>query len=134
MKVLPFQFSNEYFEQIEGFLMGGEAFSLFADVIINYIFDKAMEITSTKYKPSAFYRYVYDCFSAFNDKNSAIELEKISRIIHPNITFITKMQFNNKYLSFLNVLVDNNKPNLVSSTFCKPTLIGLDSMVQFCAS
>ena len=93
-----------------------------------------MEITSIKYKPSAFYRYVYDCFSAFNDKNSAIELEKISRIIHPNITFITKMQFNNKYLSFLNVLVDNNKPNLVSSTFCKPTLVGLHSMVQFCAS
>ena len=57
-----FLFNNKYFEQIDGVLMGGKASNLFADVIMNYIVDKAMEITSLQYKPFVFYRYIDDCF------------------------------------------------------------------------
>ena len=40
-----FLFNKEYFEQIDGVPMGGKASNLFANVIMNYIIDKAMEIT-----------------------------------------------------------------------------------------
>ena len=40
-----FLFDNKYFEQIEDIPMGGRASNFFADVIMNYIVDKATEIT-----------------------------------------------------------------------------------------
>ena len=85
-----FLFNNKYFEQIDGVLMGGKASNLFADVIMNYIVDKAMEITSLQYKPFVFYRYIDDCFSIFNEKKTVIEFEKILNSIHPNIAFTTE--------------------------------------------
>ena len=71
-----------------------------------------------------FYRYVDDCFSVFNDKKSVIEFEKILNSIHPNIVFTTELQYKNR-LSFLDVLVENSGPSLVTSTFRKPTHTGL---------
>ena len=91
---------------------------------MNYIADKAMEITPLQYRPFMFYRYVDDCFSVFNDKKSVIECEKILNSIHPNIAFTTDLQSKNR-LSFLDVVVDNNGPNLITSTFRKPTHTGL---------
>ena len=91
---------------------------------MNYIVDKAMEITPLQYRPSVFYRYVDDSFSLFNDKKSVIEFEKIINSIHPNFAFTTELQFKNR-LSFLDVLVDNSGPNPVTSTFRKPTHTGL---------
>ena len=119
-----FLFNNEYFEQIDGVPMGGKASNLFADVMMNYIIDKAMEITPLQYKPFVFCRYVDDCFSVFNDKKSVIEFEKILNSIHPNIAFTTELQSKNR-LSFLDVLVDNSGPSLVTSTFRKPIHTGL---------
>ena len=55
-KTGTFLFNNEYFEQIDGVPMEGKASNLFADVITNYIIDKAMEITPLQYKPFMFYR------------------------------------------------------------------------------
>ena len=115
-----FLFNNEYFEQIDGVPVGGKASILFAGVIMNYIIDKTMEITPLQYKPFVFYRYVDDCFSVFNDKKSVIEFEKILNSIHPNIAFITELQSKNR-LSFLDVLVDNSGPSIVTTTFRKPT-------------
>ena len=106
--------------------MGGKAFYLFADVIMNYIVVKAMEITPLQYKPFVFYRYVDDCFSVSNDKKSVIEFEKIINSIHPNTALTTELQFKNR-LSFLDVLEDNSGPNLVTSAFRKPTHTGLYS-------
>ena len=83
-----------------------------------------MEITPLRYRPFVFYRYVDDCFSVFNDKKSVIKFEKILNSMHPNIAFTTELQSKNR-LSFPDVLVDNNGPNLVTSTFCKPTHTGL---------
>ena len=104
--------------------MGGKASNLFADAIMNSIIDKAIEITPLQYRLFAFYRYVDDCFSVFNDKKSVIKFEKILNVIHPNIAFTTELQSKNR-LSFLDVLVDNKGPNLVTSTFCKHTHTGL---------
>ena len=44
-----FLFNNEYFEKIGLISMKGKASNLFALVIINYIVDKAMEITPSLY-------------------------------------------------------------------------------------
>ena len=89
-----FFFKNEYFEQTDGIPMGGKTSNLFADVIMNHIVDKAMEIIPLQYKPFVFYRYVDDCFSVFNDKKSVIEYEKILNSIHPNIAFTTELPYN----------------------------------------
>ena len=79
-----------------------------------------MEITSLQFRPFVLYRYVDDCLSVFNNKISVIEFEKILNSIHPNTAFTTELQSKNR-LSFLDVLVDNNGPNLVTRTFRKPT-------------
>ena len=84
-------FNIEYFEQIYGAPMGGRAFNLLADVIMNYIVDKAIEITLLQYTLFVFCKYVDDCFSVVSDKKSDIEFEKMLNSIHPNIAFITKM-------------------------------------------
>ena len=75
--------------------MKGKASNLFADVIMNYFNDKAMEITSLQHRPFVFYRYFDDCFSIFNDKKPVIEFEKILNSIHPNIAFTTELQSKN---------------------------------------
>ena len=79
-----------------------------------------MEIIWLQYRPFVSYRYVDDCFSIFNDKISIIEFEKILHSIHPNIAFTTELQSKNR-LRFLDVMVDNSGPNLITSTFRKPT-------------
>ena len=119
-----FLFNNEYFEQMDGIPIGGEASNLFTDVIMNYIVDKAMEITPLQYTPFVLYRYVDDCFSVFNDKKSVFEFEKILNSLHPNIAFTIELQPKNR-LSFLDFPVDNSGPSLVTSTFRKPTHTGL---------
>ena len=40
-----FLFNNEYFEQLDGVPTGDKASNLFVNVIMNYIVDKAKEIT-----------------------------------------------------------------------------------------
>ena len=67
--------------------MGGKASNVFADVIMNYIADKALEITPSQYKPFLFcvYRYVDDCFGVFNDKNSVIGFEKMKTVYTPTL-------------------------------------------------
>ena len=60
----------------------------------------------------------------FQYKKLVIEFEKILNSIHPNIAFTTELQSKN-CLSFLDVLVDNSGPTLVTSTFRKPTHTGL---------
>ena len=57
-------------------------------------------------------------------KKSVIEFEKFLNSIHPNIAFTKELQSKNR-LSFLDVLVDNSGPSLVTSTFRKPTHTGL---------
>ena len=79
--------------KIDGVPMEGKASNLFADVIMNYIVDEAMEITPLNYRPSVFYRYVDDCFSVFNDAKLVIKFEKIINNIRSNIAFTTELQF-----------------------------------------
>ena len=98
--------------------MGGKASNLFADVITNYIVDKAMEITPLKYRRFVFYKYVKDCFGVFNHKKSVIKFEKILNSIQPNIAFTTALLSKN-FSSFLDVWVDNSGPNLVNNIFRK---------------
>ena len=100
--------------------MGGKASYLFAYVLMNHIVDKTREVTLSHNKPIVFYRYVDDCFSVFSDKKSVIVFKKILNSIHNNIAFTAEMQSNNR-LNFLDVLVDNSRPNPVTSTFREPT-------------
>ena len=71
-----FLFNNEYVEQINGLPMGGKASNLFSDIMMNYIVDKAMEITTSQYKHFVFNGYVHDCFSVFNAKKFGFHLRK----------------------------------------------------------
>ena len=49
-----------------------------------------------------------------------IKFVKFLNSTHHNITFTTEIN-SRKCLSFLNVLVDNSEPNLVTTSFRKPT-------------
>ena len=85
--------------------------------MINYIVDKAMEITPLQWKP--FMPHRNDCFCVAYDKKRLLNVRKFKQYIHPNIAFTTEMQSNNR-LRFLDVQVDNSGPNQEPSTFCKP--------------
>ena len=82
-----------------------------------------MKIIPLQCKLFVFYRFVDDCFSAFNNqKKTFTDIEKILSNIQLNIAFTAEMQSKN-CLIFLNVLVDNDGHNLITSSFSKSTHI-----------
>ena len=70
--------------------MGSKVSNLFAVVIMNYIVDKALEITPLSNKA-----FVIIALSVFIDKKLANEFEKVLNSLHLDITFTTKRQSKN---------------------------------------
>ena len=73
-----------------------------------------------KKKLMTFYNRYTSNFFQQRQKKSVIVFKKILNSIHNNIAFTAEMQSNNR-LNFLDVLVDNSRPNPVTSTFREPT-------------
>ena len=69
-KNITFQFNNKFYKQLDGVAMGSPIGPLLADVMINYVIDKAIERTPLDHKPKFFCRYVDDCFATFTNTSS----------------------------------------------------------------
>ena len=100
--------------------MGSPLGPLLADVLMNYIIDKAMEITPSSHHPSFFCRYVDDCFATFSNESSIDVFLKNLNSIHNQIKFTKEMESNNS-LAFLDVLIQKTENGITTSTYTKPT-------------
>ena len=78
-----FLFNDEIYKQRNGMPMGGPASGLFADVLMNYIVDKAMGLCPSHDIPILFYRYVDECFAVFNIESSVEIFAELLHKIHP---------------------------------------------------
>ena len=84
-----FSFNGELLEQTDGVTMGGSLSCLIADVLMNYLVDKALSRTLSNHKPSIFYRFMDDCFAVFGSLDSIKIFCDSLNEVHPNIKFTT---------------------------------------------
>ena len=64
-KNTSFQFNNKFHKPLERVAMGSPIAPLLADVMINYVMNKAIESTPLDHQPKFFCCYVDDCFATF---------------------------------------------------------------------
>ena len=69
-KNTTFQFNNKFYKHLDGVAMGSPIGPLLADVMRNYVIDKAIERTPLDHQPKFFCRYVDDWFATFTNTYS----------------------------------------------------------------
>jgi len=65
-----------------------------------------------------------DTFCLFSNEEDALMFFDYINVRHPNIRFTMERDINNK-LSFLDILLDNSHPSIVTSVYRKKTFTGL---------
>ena len=104
--------------------MGSPIGSLMADVIMNYVSDKALEIAPQFHRPSFFCQYVNDCFATFTTPTSIDIFFNNLNNIHKQNQFTKETESNNS-LAFLDVFIEKSYSGINTSTYHKPTHAGL---------
>ena len=104
--------------------MGSPIGSLMADVIMNHVVDKALDLTPPFYSPNFFCRYVDDCFATFPNPTSIdIFLTNLNNI-HNQIQFTKELEIHNS-LTFLNLFIEKTNSGIKTSTYHKSTKTNL---------
>ena len=76
-----------------------------ADVIMNCVVDKALDLTPPSHGPNFFCRYVDDCFATFTNLTSiGIFLFNLNNI-HNQIQFTKELEIHN-LLTFINIFIE----------------------------
>ena len=70
-----------------------------------------------------YYRYVDDTFAVFNDEDECNEFFSHLNSLHPSLRFTFEKECN-RTLPFLDVLVEKNDHEFVTSIYRKPTFTG----------
>ena len=122
-KNITFQFNNKFYKQLDGVAMGSPIGPLLADVMINYVIDKAIERTPLDHKPKFFCRYVDDCFATFTNTSSIEIFLRNLNSVHSQIQFTKEVESHNS-LAFLDVLIEKTDKGIKTSTYHKPTRTG----------
>ena len=86
----------------------------FCRILRSFAFQKSQQIS---------YRYVDDIFAVFNDEDECNEFFSHLNSLHPSICFTFKKECN-RTLPFLDVLVEKNDHEFVTSIYRKPTFTG----------
>ena len=95
-----------------------------ADVIMNHVIDKALDLTPPSHRSNFFCRYVDDCFTTFlNPTSIDICLTNLNNI-HNQIQFTKELEIHNS-LTFLDVFVEKTNSGIKTSTYHKPTKTNL---------
>ena len=87
---------------------------------MNYLIDKALEITPQLHRPSFFCRYVDDCFATFTEPTSFDIFFNNLNCIHKQIQFTKEIESNNS-LAFLDVIIGKSDSGINTSTYHQPT-------------
>lgn len=118
-----FLFAGVFYDQIDGVAMG----SPLAPVLANLFMGHHEKTWLDNYSLSevVFYRrYVDDTFCLFNNEKDAVLFFDYLNTRHPSIRFTMEKEINEK-LSFLDILIDNSNPSIITSVYRKKTFTGL---------
>ena len=98
--------------------------SLKADVIMNNVVDKALDLTPPFHCPNFYCRYVDDCFATFPNSTSIdLFLTNLSNI-HNQIQFTEELEIHNS-LTFLDIFIEKTNSGIKMSAYHKPTKTNL---------
>ena len=118
-----FLFKGSFYDQVDGVSMGSPLAPVLANLFMGH--NEKDWIENYKGSKILFYRrYVDDTFCVFEREEDAVSFYNYINSQHPNIRFTMEKEVDNK-LAFLDVLVNNNPPNLQTSVFRKKTFTGL---------
>ena len=117
---VEFSFNNIMHRQIDGVAMGSPLGPSLANIFVGYY--KALLFKRVN-KPLMYYRYVDDTFAVFNDEDECNEFFSHLNSLHPSLRFTFEKECN-RTLPFLDVLVEKNDDEFVTSIYRKPTFTG----------
>ena len=103
--------------------MGFPIGPLLADVMMNFVIDKATERTPLDHQPKFFCRYVDDCFVTFTNTTSIEVFLRNLNSVHSQIQFTKEVESHNS-LAFLDILIEKTDKGIKTSTYHKPTRTG----------
>ena len=113
---VEFSFNNIMHRQIDGVAMGSPLANIFVGYYEALLFKRVN-------KPLMYYRYVDDTFAVFNDEDECNEFFSHLNSLHPSLRFTFEKECN-RTLPFLDVLVEKNDHEFVTSIYRKPTFTG----------
>ena len=117
---VEFSFNNIMHRQIDGVAVGSPPGPSLANIFV--IYNKALLFKRVN-KPLRYYRYVDDTFVAFNDEDECNELFSHLNFLHRSLCFTFEKECN-RTLPFLDVLIEENDCEFVTSIYRKPTFTG----------
>ena len=117
---VEFSFNNIMHRQIDGVAMGSPLGPSLANIFVGY--HEALLFKRVN-KPLKYYRYVDDTFAVFNDGDKCNEFFSHQNSLHPSLRFTYEKECN-QTLPFLDVLVEKNDLEFVTSIYRKPTFTG----------
>ena len=106
--------------QIDGVAMGSPLGPFLANIFVGYY--EALLFKRVN-KPLMYYRYIDDTFAVFNDEDECDEFFSHLNSLHPLLCFTFEKECN-RTLPFLDVLVEKNDHEIVTSIYRKPTFTG----------
>ena len=106
--------------QIDGVAMGSPLGPTAANIFVGYYETLLFKRVN---KPLMYYQYVDDTFAAFIDEDKCNEFLSHLNSLHPSLRFTFEKECN-RNLPFLDVLVEKNDHEFVTSTYKKPTFTG----------
>ena len=117
---VEFSFDNIMHRQIDGVAMGSLLGPSLANIFVGYC--EAL-LFKRVYKPLMNYRYVGDTFAVFNDEDECNEFFHHLNSLHSSLRFTFEKECN-RTLPFLDVLVEKNYHEFVTSIYREPTFTG----------
>uniref|UniRef100_A0A8D9BWW7 Reverse transcriptase domain-containing protein n=1 Tax=Cacopsylla melanoneura TaxID=428564 RepID=A0A8D9BWW7_9HEMI len=116
-----FTYGEEYYEQKEGFPMGGPLSPDMCDIFMEDLETKAFAIM----KPKAYKRYVDDGFLVWSDGVDALTtFVEMMNIFEEKVKFTLETE-KDKKLAFLDVLLDHSNESLKTNIYKKDTNSGI---------
>ena len=117
-----FLFKGVFYDQIDGVAMVSPIASVLANLFLGHDEKNWLDnYSSSQLQVLLYRRYVDDTFCLFNNEEDALDYINAR---HPSICFTMEREVDKK-LSFLDILLDNSHPSIVTSVYRKKTFIGL---------
>ena len=119
-----FYFNKTLYKQTSGMAMGSPISGSLANIFMGFHESTWLDNCPTDIKPKIYHRYIDDCFLGFDRKEQVEKFLTYLNQQHPAIKFTCEVESNNT-LNFLDLSIEHHQGKFQTSTYRKPTYIGL---------